>query len=110
VDAASRLPTLAAHDPHDVTPTGAPAPYDAVIFDLDGVVADTAGVRAAAWADLFDAALRDPRAGTPAGVEPFDRARGSSSVRRRPRPRGARRRVPRGPPPTARVCSPAPST
>jgi alpha,alpha-trehalase len=31
-----------------------PAQYDAVIFDLDGVVTDTASVHAAAWRRLFD--------------------------------------------------------
>jgi alpha,alpha-trehalase len=31
-----------------------PARYDAVIFDLDGVVTDTASVHAAAWRRLFD--------------------------------------------------------
>lgn len=54
-----------------VTPTGAAPPYDAVIFDMDGVVTDTAAVHAAAWADLFTAVLRDPRAGL-ASPEPFD--------------------------------------
>ncbi len=32
--------------------------HDAVIFDLDGVVADTAAVHAAAWKDVFDDFLR----------------------------------------------------
>ena len=32
---------------------------DAVIFDMDGVVTDTAKVHAAAWARLFDRFLRD---------------------------------------------------
>jgi len=31
--------------------------YDAVIFDMDGVVTDTASVHAAAWKDLFDEVL-----------------------------------------------------
>ena len=31
--------------------------YRAVIFDMDGVVTDTAGVHAAAWKELFDEAL-----------------------------------------------------
>ncbi|MFZ2174120.1 MAG: trehalose-phosphatase [Rhodococcus sp. (in: high G+C Gram-positive bacteria)] len=34
-----------------------PRRHDAVIFDLDGVVADTASSRAAAWAELFDGYL-----------------------------------------------------
>lgn len=31
-----------------------PARYDAVLFDLDGVITDTASVHAAAWTRLFD--------------------------------------------------------
>ena len=31
-----------------------PARFDAVIFDLDGVLTDTATVHAAAWKQLFD--------------------------------------------------------
>jgi len=54
-----------------VAPTGAAPPYDAVIFDMDGVVTDTAALHAAAWADLFDAVLSDPRAGLAASA-PFD--------------------------------------
>jgi beta-phosphoglucomutase-like phosphatase (HAD superfamily) len=47
------------------------APVDAVIFDLDGVVTDTAELRAAAWKQLFDDVLQDPR--LPAGTrrDPF---------------------------------------
>ena len=33
--------------------------FDAVIFDMDGVITDTASVHAAAWKDLFDAVLAD---------------------------------------------------
>ena len=55
--------------------------YDAVIFDLDGVVTQTAAVHAAAWKLLFDAYLaeRAARAGTGPGgapdaaLRPFDR-------------------------------------
>ncbi len=52
--------------------------YDAVIFDLDGVVTQTAAVHAAAWKRLFDAYLaeRAARAGTgapDAALRPFDR-------------------------------------
>ena len=54
-----------------VAPTGAATPYDAVIFDMDGVVTDTAAVHAAAWTELFDAVLRDARAGL-ASPAPFD--------------------------------------
>lgn len=53
-------------------PTGATPPYDAVIFDMDGVVTDTAAVHAAAWKDLFDAVLADPRSRLTRGPVPFD--------------------------------------
>lgn len=42
--------------------------FDAVIFDLDGVVTDTARVHAAAWKELFDSHLSEA---TP-GAAPFD--------------------------------------
>ena len=45
---------------------------DAIIFDLDGVVTDTARTHAAAWKRLFDDFLRD-REGP--GFQPFDIAR-----------------------------------
>ncbi len=53
-------------------PTGASPPYDAVIFDMDGVVTDTAAVHAAAWKKLFDAVLADRRSGLTRVPEPFD--------------------------------------
>lgn len=43
----------------------------AVIFDMDGVVVDTAGLYAAAWAELFDVALAPPGLRQPA-ADPFD--------------------------------------
>ena len=53
--------------------------YDAVIFDLDGVVTQTAAVHAAAWKRLFDTYLagRTARTGTdpvgaPDALRPFD--------------------------------------
>ncbi|HXU97003.1 MAG TPA: beta-phosphoglucomutase family hydrolase, partial [Jiangellaceae bacterium] len=48
------------------------SPYDAVIFDMDGVVTDTASVHAAAWKLLFDEVLSDPRAALNGPVGPFD--------------------------------------
>ena len=38
--------------------------FDAVIFDLDGVVTNTARVHAAAWKRLFDDYLRERKADT----------------------------------------------
>jgi len=49
--------------------TLSPRDYDAVLFDLDGVLTRTASVRAAAWKKLFDSFL-EQRATTHAG-EPF---------------------------------------
>ncbi|AXJ09651.1 HAD family hydrolase [Arthrobacter sp. PM3] len=43
------------------TVAAALAPVDAVIFELDGVVTDTAELRAAAWKQLLDDVLQDPR-------------------------------------------------
>jgi beta-phosphoglucomutase family hydrolase len=64
----------------DSTPVSiARSRFDAVIFDLDGVVTQTAAVHAAAWKRLFDAYLaeRAARAGTSPGgsdprLRPFD--------------------------------------
>lgn len=51
---------------------GAALPYQAVLFDMDGVVTQTAAVHAAAWKQLFDSVLQDPRlAGSPRR-DPFD--------------------------------------
>ena len=44
---------------------------DAVIFDMDGVVTDTARVHAAAWARLFDGFLGDRAAITGEAFRPF---------------------------------------
>src|SRR3546814_2247962 len=37
------------------------AVYDSVLFDMDGVVTNTAAIHAAAWKQLFEQVLRDPR-------------------------------------------------
>lgn len=47
-------------------------PYDAVIFDMDGVVTDTASVHAAAWKRLFDEFLSSRVSGQSAPIVPFD--------------------------------------
>jgi alpha,alpha-trehalase len=47
--------------------------FDAVIFDLDGVITDTASLHAAAWKEMFDEALKEI-AGTAGGEQaPFDK-------------------------------------
>ncbi|MEY9774903.1 HAD family hydrolase [Arthrobacter sp. MW3 TE3886] len=48
------------------TVAAALAPVDAVIFELDGVVTDTGELRAAAWKQLVDELMKDPR--LPAGA------------------------------------------
>ncbi|POH72490.1 beta-phosphoglucomutase family hydrolase [Arthrobacter glacialis] len=51
---------------------GATLPYQAVLFDMDGVVTQTAAVHAAAWKQLFDSALQDPRLTGRLRRDPFD--------------------------------------
>lgn len=53
-------------------PTGAVPPQEAVIFDMDGVVTDTAALHAEAWRELFDTVLAVPRAGGPGAHARFD--------------------------------------
>jgi hypothetical protein len=62
-------------------PVISPARYDAVIFDLDGVVTDTASVHAAAWRKLFDEYLasRPSRAGRTICRSPTRTTAGSST-------------------------------
>jgi hypothetical protein len=75
----STVPSMTAPDPQTVrpgpigaVPIGATPPFDAVIFDMDGVVTDTASLHAAAWKELFDGVLADPRAAAQGRLEPFD--------------------------------------
>jgi beta-phosphoglucomutase family hydrolase len=51
---------------------GLPAGIVACLFDLDGVLTDTASVHAAAWKHTFDAFLRDRAARTGEPFVPFD--------------------------------------
>ena len=45
--------------------------FDAVLFDLDGVITDTAAVHARAWKTMFDAYLRQRAKATGTAFEPF---------------------------------------
>ena len=54
--------------------TISPQRFDAVIFDLDGVVTQTDRVHAAAWKRLFDAYLRERAARDGTKFRPFDAA------------------------------------
>jgi alpha,alpha-trehalase len=49
-----------------------PRDFDATIFDLDGVLTDTARVHAAAWNEVFDDFLQRRAEREGAGFQPFD--------------------------------------
>jgi beta-phosphoglucomutase-like phosphatase (HAD superfamily) len=66
------------------------SPFDAVIFDLDGVVTDTAEIHAAAWEEMFDSVLRDPRVPALARQKPFTDTDYRRYVDGRPREEGIR--------------------
>jgi beta-phosphoglucomutase family hydrolase len=51
---------------------GLPDAIEACLFDLDGVLTQTAEVHAAAWKEMFDAFLRERSSRTGAPFEPFD--------------------------------------
>lgn len=51
---------------------GLPDAIRACLFDLDGVLTQTAKVHAAAWREMFDAFLRQRAAESGASFEPFD--------------------------------------
>lgn len=51
---------------------GPALPYQAVLFDMDGVVTQTAVIHAAAWKRLFDSVLQDPRLTGSPRRDPFD--------------------------------------
>jgi beta-phosphoglucomutase-like phosphatase (HAD superfamily) len=52
--------------------TLSPRDYDAVLFDLDGVLTQTASVHAAAWKKLFDGFLERRAADQGQAFVPFD--------------------------------------
>jgi beta-phosphoglucomutase-like phosphatase (HAD superfamily) len=52
--------------------TVSPRDYDAVLFDLDGVLTKTANVHAAAWKQLFDGFLARRAEDTGEAFVPFD--------------------------------------
>lgn len=59
-------------DPANGGIIGAVLPYGAVLFDMDGVVTDTAELHAAAWKQLFDSVLQDSRLGDSTRQDEFD--------------------------------------
>jgi beta-phosphoglucomutase-like phosphatase (HAD superfamily) len=50
------------------------ARYDAVLFDLDGVITDTANLHAACWKQMFDDYLKTRAVRTGEEFRPFDLA------------------------------------
>src|SRR5262247_2098790 len=48
--------------------------YDAVLFDLDGVITDTASLHAACWKQMFDEYLQKRATQRGEAFHPFDRA------------------------------------
>lgn len=76
--------------PPAAQPAPALSPFRAVIFDLDGVVTDTAEVHARAWKELFDAVIADPRAGGTGPRRPFTDTDYRRFVDGRPREEGVR--------------------
>ncbi len=53
-------------------PAIVPDRFDAVLFDLDGVLTDTARIHAACWKEMFDAFLRERAERTGDPFQPFD--------------------------------------
>ncbi|MFT4468743.1 HAD-IA family hydrolase [Arthrobacter sulfonylureivorans] len=70
------------------TVAGAVSPFDAVIFDLDGVVTDTASVHRAAWKRLFDRVLSDARVPASAHTAPLNESDYFTFLDGRPREQG----------------------
>ena len=63
--------------------TLSPRDYDAVLFDLDGVLTPTAGVHAAAWKKLFDGFLEQRAADTGEAFVALRHRRRLPALRRR---------------------------
>ncbi len=70
---------------------GLPIEVEACLFDLDGVLTDTASVHAAAWKEMFDAFLTGRKGAPGEATEPFDEvAEYDDYVDGRPRDDGTR--------------------
>ena len=76
---------------------GLPDGVTACLFDMDGVVTQTAVVHAAAWKEMFDEFLRKYAESTGTDFVPFDRARRLRRLRRRQAPAGRHQGLPRLP-------------
>ena len=73
---------------------GLPDGVAACLFDLDGVLTDTAAVHDRAWTEMFDAYLRERAERRGGAFVPFDPDADYHRVRRRQAARGRRARVP----------------
>lgn len=62
-------------NPTPDTPVLTRSSFDAVIFDMDGVVTDTAGLHGKAWKEMFDQFLEEHARKTGVPQEPFDLGR-----------------------------------
>ena len=73
------------HGVSDAVPviTLSPRDYDAVLFDLDGVLTRTASVHAAAWKKLFDGFLEQRATGDGRAIRPLRYRRRLPALRRR---------------------------
>src|SRR6188472_3990102 len=69
---------------------GMTSSYDAVLFDLDGVLTSTAALHASCWKSVFDQALADWTARTGQPQEPFGEADYLAHVDGKPRHDGVR--------------------
>lgn len=67
------IPQIRGNEAPEKPSDGLRTTYSAVIFDMDGVVTDTAAVHALAWKMLFDSVLRDDRLEA-SGSEQIDRS------------------------------------
>jgi beta-phosphoglucomutase-like phosphatase (HAD superfamily) len=70
------------------TAAAAAAPYDAVIFDLDGVITNTAVVHLAAWQEAYEGIIHDPRYPPDGSRAPFTPNDYYALVDGRPREQG----------------------
>jgi beta-phosphoglucomutase family hydrolase len=69
---------------------GLPGGVTACLFDLDGVLTDTAAVHETAWKATFDEFLRQRAGGDRSSFRPFERSDYLSYVDGKPRPNGVR--------------------
>ncbi len=77
-------------DRNDVRVTVDPRHHDAVLFDLDGVITDTAALHEAAWKELFDSYLASREPSEAENHDPFTAAAYRRHIDGKPRYDGVR--------------------